>query len=121
LYWQNSLATVRQQEAATSVVLPIWLAQLLAVVAFGFFSLQVEIPAFAWLFAALVSAALLIQLAKEQLAQRQLAQAIQWVIIVAAIAVWATSAKFDFQSSIDVLGINCLFDLCNFCRLDYEN
>jgi hypothetical protein len=87
LYWQNSLATVRQQEAATSVVLPIWLAQLLAVVAFGFFS-QVEIPAFAWLFAALVSAALLIQLAKEQL-QRQLAQAIQWVIIVAAIAVWA--------------------------------
>jgi hypothetical protein len=50
---------------------------------------QVEIPAFAWLFAALVSAALLIQLAKEQLAQRQLAQAIQWVIIVAAIAVWA--------------------------------
>ena len=89
LYWQNSLATVRQQEAATSVVLPIWLAQLLAVVAFGFFSLQVEIPAFAWLFAALVSAALLIQLAKEQLAQRQLAPAIQWVIIVAAIAVWA--------------------------------
>jgi hypothetical protein len=73
----------------TSVVLPIWLAQLLAVVAFGFFSLKVEIPAFAWLFAALVSAALLIQLAKEQLAQRQLAQAIQWVIIVAAIAVWA--------------------------------
>ena len=33
-------------------------------------------------------AALLIQLAKEQLAQRQLAVIVQWVIIVAAIAVW---------------------------------
>ena len=35
-----------------------------------------------------MSAALLIQLAKEQLAQRQLAVIVQWVIIVAAIAVW---------------------------------
>ena len=35
-----------------------------------------------------MSAALLIQLAKEQLAQRQLEVIVQWVIIVAAIAVW---------------------------------
>jgi len=31
----------------------------------------------------------LIQFAKEQLAQRQLAMAVQWLIILAAIAVWA--------------------------------
>ena len=36
-----------------------------------------------------MSAALLIQFAKEQLAQRQLAIVIQWAILLAAIAVWA--------------------------------
>jgi hypothetical protein len=89
LYWQSSLAAVKQQNAATTAVLPIWVAQLLAVIAFGFFSIQAQIPALAWVFAALMSAALLIQFAKEQLAQRQLAIVVQWAILLAAIAVWA--------------------------------
>ncbi|MCU4337950.1 SLC5/6 family protein [Acinetobacter dispersus] len=89
LYWQTSLVTVKKQEAATSTALPIWVAQLLAVIAFGFFSVQAQLPALAWVFAAIMSAALLIQFAKEQLAQRQLAIVIQWVILLAAIAVWA--------------------------------
>lgn len=89
LYWQSSLVAVKKQEAATSTALPIWVAQLLAVIAFGFFSVQAQLPALAWVFAAIMSAALLIQFAKEQLAQRQLAIVIQWVILLAAIAVWA--------------------------------
>lgn len=89
LYWQSSLATVKKQQAATSSVFPIWVAQLIAVIAFGFFSTQAQLPALAWVFAAIMSAALLIQCAKEQLAQRQLAIIIQWGIILAAIAVWA--------------------------------
>lgn len=89
LYWQSSLSTVKQQPAATTAVLPIWVAQLLAVIAFGFFSVQAQFPALAWVFAAIMTAALLIQLTREQLAQRQLAPVIQWAIIVAAIAVWA--------------------------------
>ncbi|WP_343579627.1 hypothetical protein [Acinetobacter sp.] len=89
LYWQSSLAVVKKQEAATTSVLPIWMAQLLAVIAFGFFSVQAQLPALAWGFAALMSAALLIQFAKEQLAQRQLAIAVQWAILFVAIAVWA--------------------------------
>ena len=89
LYWQSSLVAVKKQEAATSIALPIWLAQLLAVIAFGFFSVQAQLPALAWVFAAIMSAALLIQFAKEQLAQRQLAIMIQWAILLAAIAVWA--------------------------------
>ncbi|USA55414.1 hypothetical protein NDN13_09600 [Acinetobacter sp. C32I] len=89
LYWQSSLAAVKQQDAATTAVLPIWVAQLLAVIAFGFFSVQTQLPALAWVFAATLSAALLIQFAKEQLAQRQLAIVIQWLILLAAIAVWA--------------------------------
>ncbi|RZG87429.1 hypothetical protein [Acinetobacter venetianus] len=89
LYWQTSLADIQKQDAATSTALPVWMAQLLAVIAFGFFSLQAQIPALVWIFAAVSSAALLIQFAKEQLAQRQLAMAVQWFIILAAIAVWA--------------------------------
>ncbi len=89
LYWQSSLAVVKKQDAATTSVLPIWTAQLLAVIAFGFFSIQTQLPALAWGFAALMSAALLIQFAKEQLAQRQLAVVVQWAILLAAIAVWA--------------------------------
>lgn len=89
LYWQSSLAVVKKQDAATTSVLPIWIAQLLAVIAFGFFSIQTQLPALAWVFAALMSAALLIQFAKEQLAQRQLAVVVQWAILLAAIAVWA--------------------------------
>ncbi|QHH92736.1 hypothetical protein FPL18_02190 [Acinetobacter gyllenbergii] len=89
LYWQSSLAVVKKQEAATTSVLPIWMAQLLAVIVFGFFSVQAQLPALAWGFAALMSAALLIQFAKEQLAQRQLAIVVQWAILFVAIAVWA--------------------------------
>lgn len=89
LYWQSSLVAVKKQEAATSTALPIWVAQLLAVIAFGFFSVQAQLPALAWVFAAIMSAALLIQFAKEQLAQRQLVIVIQWAILLAAIAVWA--------------------------------
>ncbi|MGE8644850.1 hypothetical protein [Acinetobacter vivianii] len=89
LYWQSSLAVVKKQEAATTSVLPIWIAQLLAVIAFGFFSVQAQLPALAWGFAALMSAALLIQFAKEQLAQRQLAVVVQWAILLASVAVWA--------------------------------
>ncbi|MEB6676222.1 hypothetical protein [Acinetobacter haemolyticus] len=88
LYWQSSLSVVKKQSAATTAVLPIWIAQLLAVIAFGFFSVQAQIPALVWVLAAIVSSALLIQLAKEQLAQRQLALVIQWAVIIAAIAVW---------------------------------
>ena len=88
LYWQTSLADIQKQDAATSTALPVWIAQLLAVIAFGFFS-ATQIPALVWIFAAVSSAALLIQFAKEQLAQRQLATAVQWLIILAAIAVWA--------------------------------
>ncbi|EPF69565.1 membrane protein [Acinetobacter gyllenbergii] len=89
LYWQSSLAAVKQQDAATTAVLPIWVAQLLAVIAFGFFSVQTQLPALVWVFAATMSAALLIQFAKEQLAQRQLAIVMQWLILLAAIAIWA--------------------------------
>ena len=91
LYWQTALPQVKQQEIATQSALPIWLAQLLAVVAVGFFAVHGQLPVMAWVGAAILTAALLIQFAKAQLVQRQIALIIQWVIIVAALAVWAIS------------------------------
>ena len=37
LYWQSSLSAVQQQDVASKTVLPIWIAQLLAVIVFAFF------------------------------------------------------------------------------------
>lgn len=89
IYWQSSLAVVKNEDVATKTALPIWIAQLLAVVAFGFFAAQAEIPAFAFIFAVITSAALVLQLAREQLAQRNINSAIQWAILVVATLIWA--------------------------------
>ncbi|NNP72787.1 hypothetical protein A7P53_09425 [Acinetobacter defluvii] len=88
LYWQTNTLHAKETKA-TSSVLPIWFAQLIAVIAFGFFAITAQIPAFALIFAAIVSAALLLQLAKEQLSQRQIAPVVQFVILLVALFVWA--------------------------------
>ena len=88
LYWQSSLAAVKQQDVATKTVLPIWIAQLLAVIAFGFFAVKAEVPAFALIVAIVAAAALMLQMAREQLQQRQINVIIQWVIVAVATLVW---------------------------------
>lgn len=88
LYWQSSLAVVKQQDVATKTALPIWVAQLLAIIAFGFFAVKAEIPAFALIAAIVAAAALLMQMAREQLQQRQMNIIIQWAIVIAATLVW---------------------------------
>ncbi|WP_213073880.1 hypothetical protein [Acinetobacter sp. WCHAc060025] len=89
LYWQTSLLNTQQHNEASKTALPIWVAQILAVIAFGFFAVSAQIPAYTLLFTAIVSAALLLQLAKEQLAQRQTSIVIQFVVLLAALLVWA--------------------------------
>ena len=88
LYWQSSLAAVKQQDVATKTVLPIWIAQLVAVIAFGFFAVKAEVPAFALIAAIVAAAALMLQMAREQLQQRQINVIIQWVIVTVATLVW---------------------------------
>lgn len=92
LYWQNSLLQVQQQDAASKTVLPIWIAQILAVVAFAFFAVQAALPAYAIALTAVAAAAVLLQMAREQLAQRQLNVVIQWLILLAATLVWLIPA-----------------------------
>ena len=89
LYWQSSLPMIKQRDVATKTALPIWIAQLFAVIAFGFFAANTEIPSFAFVVAVVSMAALLLNMAREQLLQRQLNIAIQWLVILVAVFVWA--------------------------------
>jgi hypothetical protein len=89
LYWQSNLSTAQTDDVATKTVLPIWIAQLLAVIAFGFFAIHAQIPAFAFILAVVAGAALLLQMAREQLAHRQIAVLVQWAILLIAVLVWA--------------------------------
>lgn len=88
LYWQSSLATVSQQNAATQSALPIWFAQLLAVIAFGFFAIKAAVPAYAVVFASVMASGLLLNMAREQLQQRQIAVVVQWAVLLVPVFVW---------------------------------
>ncbi|ALD02930.1 hypothetical protein AMQ28_11545 [Acinetobacter sp. TTH0-4] len=92
LYWQTSLATIKQQDVATKTVLPIWIAQLLAVIAFGFFAVNSLASGFAFVIAVIGGAALLLNLVREQLLERQFNLVLQWLLIVVALCVWAVPA-----------------------------
>lgn len=89
LYWQSSLSAVQTQDSATASALPIWIAQLLAVVAFGFFAVASVIPAYILTFATVMAAGLILNMAREQLQQRQLKLPVQWLILLAAVFAWA--------------------------------
>ncbi|HAA06433.1 MAG TPA: hypothetical protein DCD99_03685, partial [Acinetobacter schindleri] len=58
------------------------------VIAFGFFAVKAEVPAFALIAAIVAAAALMLQMAREQLQQRQINVIIQWVIVAVATLVW---------------------------------
>ena len=88
IYAQSQLAQVQAADRATGSVLPVWFAQLLAVVAFGFFAVSSAIPAYSALAAAVFSAALLLSLAKEQFIQRRIALPIQFIVLLVALLIW---------------------------------
>ncbi|MBI1451233.1 MULTISPECIES: hypothetical protein [Acinetobacter] len=89
LYWQSSLLASQSQSSATQSALPIWFAQLLAVIAFGFFAVKTNIPAYALAFGSTMFAGLLLNLAREQLHQRQIAMPIQWLVLLIPVFIWA--------------------------------
>ena len=87
-YWQTSVDSVAEQKQATPAVLPIWLAQIVAVIAFGFFALNSQTTVITLLIASVFGSAVLLQLARQQLAQRQITVILQWIIVLVAVAVW---------------------------------
>ncbi|WP_111893459.1 hypothetical protein [Acinetobacter sp. MB5] len=92
VYAQTSALEIKNSEQATASALPVWIAQLVAVVLFGFFAVQAQIPAITILVGSVVAAAGFVQLAREQLQQRQIAVLVQWAIILVAILTWACLA-----------------------------
>ena len=88
IYGQSQIAQVAASDRVTGSVLPVWFAQLLAVVAFGFFAVSSAIPAYGALVAAILSAALLLSLAKEQFTQRSIALPIQFIVLLVALLIW---------------------------------
>lgn len=98
MYSQVSLNHVKNSNAATAAVLPVWIAQFLAVVAFGFFVAQTQIPAMAFVVSVIAGSALLLNLARQQLAERQMPALIQWLVVAVALLIWAipmASAVFN--------------------------
>ena len=89
VYSQVSLNQVKHSEGATTTVLPVWIAQLLAVVAFGFFIANTQIPALAFVVSVVTGSALLLSLARQQLAERHMAAVIQWAVVAIAVGIWA--------------------------------
>lgn len=92
IYAQTSLLQIKNTEQATPSAVPVWIAQMLAVVLFGFFAVQAQIPAITVLLGSVAAAASLLQLAREQLQQRQIAVVMQWVILLLPLFTWACMA-----------------------------
>ena len=91
IYSQTALADVQAESVATKTSLPIWVFQLLAVVAFGTVVIAGQLSSITLAVASIAIAALLIQLAREQLQQRQIASVLQWGIPVAVLALWCVA------------------------------
>lgn len=89
LYWQSSLAVTAVEDQVTKSALPIWIAQLVAVIAFAFFAVKSQIPAFTFVIATFAAAALILNMAREQLQQRQLNVVIQWAVVAVPLLLWA--------------------------------
>lgn len=106
LYWQNSLVQVQNTSEASKTAFPIWIAQFIAVIAFGFYSTQNNLPVLTLAIAGVMAAALLLQLAREQLQQRQLSVVIQWAILFVATFIWLIPhVQFEFNILLMLWGL----------------
>lgn len=87
LYWQSQIGEVSKAPATRSS-LPIWIAQLLAVVAFGYFAVTAVVPAYVFFVATVAASALMLNMAREQLAQRHINPVLQYAILAVALLIW---------------------------------
>ena len=96
LYWQSSLVAAQQSERATHTAWPIWIAQLVAVIAFAYFSVTTAVSGYALIIALITVTALLLNLVREQLIHRQLAVVVQWAMILVALLVWCIPQSSEY-------------------------
>lgn len=88
IYAQTSLHQILNTERSSQLVIPVWLAQVFAVVVFGFFTIRADIPALTFLLAVVFAAAWLLQLARQQLIERNINVIAVYLIILGALLIW---------------------------------
>lgn len=103
IYAQANIQEVNNQEKTSTFVLPLWIAQLLAVIAFGFFAVQSQVPAFTMLVTVLFGSALLLQFAIQQVQQRGLNPIIQYMVAFAPMFLWAWTNAIDYLNLVVML------------------
>lgn len=110
VYAQSNAQAAKVTENTTPLVLPIWVAQILAVVVFGFFSAQTEISELTLLTTMVFGAALLLQFAKQQLQERQVSIIVQYAILLAPLCIWAMTVALPVLNMVMMLWglVTCL-------------
>ncbi|WP_130802246.1 hypothetical protein [Acinetobacter ihumii] len=106
LYWQNSLLQIQNTAQASKTAFPIWIAQFVAVLAFGFYSTQYHLSVLTLAVAGVMAAALLLQLAREQLQQRQVPLLIHWAVLLITLLIWLLpNIQFEFNILLMLWGL----------------
>lgn len=110
VYAQSNAQAAKVTENTTPLVLPIWVAQILAVVVFGFFSAQTEISELTLLTTMVFGAALLLQFAKQQLQERQVSIIVQYAILLAPLCIWTMTVALPVLNMVMMLWglVTCL-------------
>ncbi|MFB2539098.1 MULTISPECIES: hypothetical protein [unclassified Acinetobacter] len=88
VYWQLVVKNVAEREQLAPMALPIWLAQIVGLVAFSLLNLQNSMAVILLAVAGLALAGVLLNLTREQLLQRQVALPIQAVILLVPVLLW---------------------------------
>jgi hypothetical protein len=107
LHWQNALDLAKIQQKTMSIVLPIWLAQVLGVGVLSVLgSLNTAPQALAFAMAALGLASVLLQFARQQLQQRQIQVLLRGVVLFVPVLLWLIPLQgFSLKPLIVVFGL----------------
>ncbi|WP_213014865.1 hypothetical protein [Acinetobacter rathckeae] len=110
IYAQTSIQQVLTTERASQLVIPVWLAQVLAVVVFGFFTIRAQVPALTLLVAVIFAAAWLLQLAKQQLIERNIHLIVAYAVLLGALLIWVVPHAHGVFNMVLVLWglVSCL-------------
>lgn len=107
LYWQSAVQQAQQQTKTTSIVLPIWIAQAIGLGCLVFVAnIQSTVQVIVFLVAVCTLVGILLQFVREQAVERQLPLAIQAVVLLIPMLIWAVP-----QSSVWFYGLLITYGL----------
>lgn len=89
IYAQTDL---EKKDSTSRLAMPIWCAQIVAIIVFSFFAIQAQASALAVVVMVVFGSALLLQCAKAQLAERKASVVLQYLVWILPCFAWACSA-----------------------------